>query len=392
MRMLCLLLPNFPLRCEIQRRPALRASMMVVTSTAGSQKLVLDFSPKLKGLQPGMPLQEALARYGEIEIIPADMPYYWSAFNRILDSLELKSPLVEGAELGCAYLGLDGLEGIYRGDAALVSAVREAVPEVYHPRIGIARGKFIAYLAALYSEPGKFGVVSDNIEDFLKDISCDVLPVSRESKKKLHDFGLHTLAHVARLPLGPLQAQLGPEGKRIWELARGHDDTPLYPRKFEEAIEESLVLPSIAVSLEAILAAVESLLSRAFAGERLRGKGIRKLTLWAQIWCAGYWERNINFKEPAMNMKSALSRIKDILSNSPPPGAIEEIGMKITHLSHERRRQTSLLSEVRAKDHLREDISQMELRLGGPQVFTVKEVEPWSRIPERRRALIPLSR
>lgn len=392
MRILCLLLPNFPLRCEIQRRPGPKESWTLVTGTTGSQKMVLDYSPELKGLQPGMPLQEALARYGEVEIIPADLSYYRHAFDRILDSLELKSPIVEGADLGCAYLGLDGLEGIYRNDAALVSAVREVIPDVYEAKLGIAEGKFIAYLAALYSEPGKYGAVAGNVEDFLKDISCDVLPVSNASKKKLRDFGLHTLGQIAGLPPGPLQAQFGPEGRRIWELARGHDDTPLYPRKFEEVIEESLVLPSIAVSLEAIMAAVESLLSRAFTREQLRGKGIRKLTLWAQVWCAGYWERNINFKEPAMNLRSALSRIKDVLLNSPPPGAIEEIGLKLTGLSHERRRQASLLSEVRARDHLHEDVRQMELRLGGPQVFTVKEVEPWSRIPERRRVLTPLSR
>ena len=65
--------------------------------------------------------------------------------------------------------------------------------------------------------------------------------------------------------------------------------------------------------------------------------------------------------------------------------------MKVTGLSHEKRRQSNLFAEVKAQDHLKEDIKQMELRLGGPQVFTVKDVEPWSRIPERRRALTPLS-
>jgi DNA polymerase-4/protein ImuB len=33
----------------------------------------------------------------------------------------------------------------------------------------------------------------------------------------------------------------------------------------------------------------------------------------------------------------------------------------------------------------------LEFRLGGPQLYRIKEVEPWSRIPERRYALIPLS-
>ena len=65
--------------------------------------------------------------------------------------------------------------------------------------------------------------------------------------------------------------------------------------------------------------------------------------------------------------------------------------MKITGLGHQIGKQRSLFTEVRAQDHLLDDIKQLELRLGSPQVFKIKEVEPWSRIPERRYALAPLS-
>jgi DNA polymerase-4/protein ImuB len=34
-----------------------------------------------------------------------------------------------------------------------------------------------------------------------------------------------------------------------------------------------------------------------------------------------------------------------------------------------------------------EDIRQLELRLGNPQIYKVQEVEPWSRMPERRYVL-----
>lgn len=389
--MLCLLITHFPLRCEIQRKPDLQSAPALVTYSSGSQRLLLDYSGELHGLQPDMPLQQGVSKYGEAEIIPADMPHYRRSFDRILDSLEQISPLVEDAGLGCAYIGLKGLEGLYPGIASLADAVLKAVPPVYEPKAGIADGKFLAYLAALQSKPGKPNIINDEVKHFLKDISCDVLPVSAKDKKKLHDFGLHTLGQVSQLAAGPLQAQFGYEGRRIGELSSGHDDAPLIPRQSQETVEEAMTLSSMTVSLDAILASIESLLSRAFTRETLNGKGIRKLTFWAQVWCSGYWEKNINFKEPAMSVKAALSRIKDVLVNAPFPGAVEEIGIKVTALSHEKRRQTNLFSEVKAQDHLKEDIKQMELRLGGPQVFTVKEVEPWSRIPERRRALIPLS-
>jgi DNA polymerase-4/protein ImuB len=398
MKVLCVLLPHFPWRCEVRRHPALEgrpAIVLQLKDTEGSQKLVTDFSPDLEGLRPDMSLQEALARHGEVELFHADIPYYQSVFNEILDALEQKSPLVEGADPGCVYIGVDGLQLIYPDDIAIIDGMRKAIPEDFAPRMGIAENKFLACLAARYSPPGGYQILTgapDAIEAFLKDLSCDVLPVSAKSRSKLHDFGLATLGQVAALPPGPFQSQFGPEGKRIWELARGHDDTPLYPRFMEEVIEESATLPSVTVSLEAILVALESLLARLFDGNTLKGRGIRSLTLWTRSWNAEHWERNINFKDPAMDVRSAVARIKRMLEDYPQPGPVEQAGMRITRLGYPRGRQKSLFSEVRAQDHLAEDIKQLELKLGNPQVYKVKEVEPWSRIPERRYALTPTNR
>jgi DNA polymerase-4/protein ImuB len=377
--------------CEVRRNPTIEGRPVIVTYTEGSQKLVTDFSPDLEGLRPDMSLQEALALHGEVEMLHADIPYYGAVFNEILDAMEQKSPLVEGAEPGCVYIGVDGLQLIYPDDSALVAAMRETVAD-FAPLMGIAANKFLASLAARYSPPGGCKIVAGAIDAFLKDLSCDVLPVSVKSRGKLRDFGLATLGQVAAMPPGPFQSQFGPEGKRIWELARGCDDTPLYPRFMEEAIEESAALPSVTVSLDAILVALESLLTRIFAGNALKGRGIRSLTLWTRSWNAEHWERNINFKEPAMDVRSAISRIKRALEDYPQPGPVEQAGIKITGLGYPRGRQKSLFRDIRAKEHLAEDIKQLELKLGNPQVYTVKEVEPWSRIPERRYALTPTNR
>lgn len=353
--------------------------------------MVLDFSPGLKDLLCGMPIQQALTRHGDAELLAADIPHYQSTFNEILDGLELKSPLVEGAELGCAYIGIDGLEGLYPDDDALTGAVREVVKD-FDPLIGIAENKFLASLAARHCLPNSYKILSGDINAFLKDLPCDILPVSVKTQSKLRDFGLTTLGQVAALPLGPCQSQFGTEGKRIWDLAHGIDDTPLYPRFMEEAIEENITLSSVTVSLDAILVAIESLLTRVFMRNTLKGRGIRKLTVWTRTWNAEQWERSINFKEPAMNLRSVLTRIKRVLEEYPQPGPVEQVGLKISGLGYPRGRQKNLFSDVRAQEQLAEDINQLEFRMGNPQVYKVKEVEPWSRIPERRYALTRASR
>jgi DNA polymerase-4/protein ImuB len=327
-----------------------------------------------------------------VEILQADVPYYWSVFNNILDGLETRSPLVEGTELGRAYLGIDGLQSIYPDDDRLVMAVREVLPEIFTYQIGIATGKFPSYLAALYSPSSGYKSLSRDMRLFLKELPCDILPISMKSKDRLHDFGIHTLGQLAMLPEGPLQSQFGPEGKKMRELAKGDDTTPLYPRLWEETIEGSTTLASVTVSLETMLVALDELLAPVFARIGIKGLGISKLTLWTRTWDSEHWKRSIQFKEPATDIRAALSRIRRVMENFPQPGPVEELGIKITRLGYPRGRQKSLFREVRGKDNLLEDIHQLELRQGNPQVFKIREVEPCSRIPERRYALTPTGR
>ena len=392
MKILCILLPHFPWRCETLRNHGINGRSAIITRAVGSQKLVLDHSPELKNLCSEMPLQQALSLHGEAELMHADIPYYWAVFNEILDALEEKSPLVEGIDPGEIYIGMDGLHLIYKNDHMVVSAIHEAIPTAFDARIGIAEGKFPSYLAAQHSPAGSYKSIDGNITAFLKDLTCDFLPVSLKSKDKLHEFGLHTMGQIVSLSPGPLQAQFGPEGKRIWELVNGIDDTPLYPRMTEEVIEENTTLSSVTASLDIMLMSIEMLISRAFIRFESKGMGIRSINLWTRSWLAEHWEHNINFKEPAMNTKAVLSRIRQIMENAPQPGPVEQLGMKITGLSRQHGKQRSLFAEVRNKEHLLNDIKQLEFRLGGTQLYKIKEVEPWSRIPERRYALTPLNR
>ena len=194
------------------------------------------------------------------------------------------------------------------------------------------------------------------------------------------------------MPPGPLLSQFGPEGKKIRELARGYDDTPLYPRMMEEVIEESIMLSSVTVSLESILVSLEELLGKVFTRISRVGLGVHNLTIWTRTWNAEQWERTVRFKEPAMDIKTVINRIKRVMEEYPQPGPVEQIGLIISRLGYPGGRQNSLFREIRSKDHLMDDIRQLELRLGNPQVYRVKEVEPWSRIPERRYVLAPTSR
>ncbi|UCG54178.1 MAG: hypothetical protein JSV32_06165 [Dehalococcoidia bacterium] len=387
MKILCALLPHFPLRCEIMRQPSLAGQSLLVTYTTDSKKLVLDYSPELDGLQQDMPLQHALSHYSNANLVSADMPYYSSIFTKLLDALEEISPLIEGNESRNIFINLEGLQLIFPDYRAIINAVFDIIPDIFKPRIGLACNKFLSYLAALSCPRNGHRILIDNTVAFLKDLPCDVLPVSIKSRQRLRDFGLHTLGQLSMLPPGPLLSQFGMEGKKLYNLARGRDDTPLIPRIMTKAINESAALPSVTISLEAIITELESLLTKVFINISRFGLGIYSLDIWTRSWSALHWEQTIHFKEPATDIKSVTKRIKRLLEYYPQQGPVEHVGLRITRLGYPRGRQSNLMPKVRAQDHLMEDIRQLELRLGNPQIYKVQEMEPWSRIPERRYIL-----
>jgi len=84
--------------------------------------------------------------------------------------------------------------------------------------------------------------------------------------------------------------------------------------------------------------------------------------------------------------------IKSKLDDLALPGPIEDMRLTLSGLTGEAGRQESLWTEVRRDQKLQEAVSQLEARLGTtPPVYQVRELEPWSRIPERRHALVQLS-
>ena len=389
MKIACVLITHLPVKVELRRYPEIEGKPVIIAEEYGSQQLVLDSSPSARGVVGGMPLQEATSRCKDARLLPADRPFYETAFRRVMDSLQQRSPLVERRELGCAYVGLDGLTEMYRGEAGLITSLLGVAPANFNPRVGVASGKFPAYVAAVTTGGGQATRAPDDAAGFLAGVSVDLLPLSWDARSRLHGFGLHTLGQLARLEVGAVQAQFGADGKRIWELANGIDPSPLVACPAEAAVSEYLTFPTPAVTRQEILTAVEALLGRTFARPEIRGKYVRGVTIASRVLHHSPWVRKFAFKNAVGSKDKALFVIKNGIESASLPGPLEDITLTLTGLAGESGAQGSLFSDMRKREQLREMMRQLETQLGGkPPIYQVRDIEPWSRIPERRQALV----
>lgn len=382
----CVHIPRFAIEVERQCRPDTAARLILIGETT-----VFDCSlgGDALGVRPGMRMSEAIGLCPRAVILPPDLPHYRRRFDEVLDFLEGYSPIVEAADLGTAYLSFAGLSDDPKAFAeGLIAGLHRRFR--FMAAVGIAGGKFTARVAATTTRPGLVKAVPPGEEAaFLAPLPIDHLPAGESMLWRLRLLGIETIGDIARMPLGAFQQQFGPEGNRCWELANGIDREPLVPRVKEETVVRRLQLPAPAVTLEAILIGVERLVHAAYGDPDRKGRWVRKAVVRAALDGGGSWELAVPFREALADPRDAWFAVRSAVERKPPERPVEELEVELVGLSAESGKQAAMF-EGRAKlrRQVEEAARQLRVQHGRALIGKVVEVEPWSRIPERRAALV----
>jgi DNA polymerase-4/protein ImuB len=397
MRIACLNIPRFAVEVERQRRNDVATRLILI-----GDGTVFDCSlgAEASGAKPGMRMSEAIGLCHRAVVLPPDMPHYQRRFEEVLDFLEDYSPAVEASDpsilrlrsgrgLGIAFLSLDGLslEPEPFADGLIASLHRRFG---FMAAVGIAGGKFTARVAAQTTRPGLAKAVPSGGEAaFLAPIDVALLPCSGDTLRRLGLFGLRTIGELASLPLAAVQAQFGPEGRRIWELAQGIDREPLRPLRREESIREHLAFYAPLISRQALVTAGRGLLSRLLGQPAMNGRAARRMALQVLLSDGRCWERAIVFREATADQEQMLCVLRSAVETAPLTAPIEELAIELSGFAQEMGKQEGFFSgNGRQRRQVAESIRQLKARYGRSPVLQIVEVEPWSRIPERRHALI----
>ena len=375
----CLIVNHFRARAELARRPQLADCAGVIVERSGRRAVVVDTLPAIRGAVAGMRLEQARSLEPDAVLIEADEPYYRQAFERMLGALEQVGGRVEGAELGVAYVGLDG-------PAARRDDLLGAVPEHFRPRIGIGANKFTSLVAARARRSPGATIVPGDAAAFLAPHPIGLLPCSSGLLDDLRRFGLRSLGDVAAQQPNALLDRFGREGRCAWELASGIDERPLRPRAHEEPVTERLALPEASVSLELLRAAVEMLLARVFAQPRMQGREAGSATLSCALEDGQTWSREFHFRSGVGSWRRAAEIIKQKLETEHPEAPVEAMTITLGHLSGATGQQLSLFADIRAdrEQRILQIERQLQARLGGAALRRMVSVAPWHPAPEQR--------
>ncbi len=406
-RVACVWLPLLPLRVEVLRRPELDGRPLVLGGAPGERKVVQLCSPEAEqaGIRPGLPLREVVPLCRDAVVLQPDPVRTAAVLEQVLARLQQVAPCVE-VEGEHLFVDLRGLKALYHHDLhVLEQALLDAVPPLLRARIGIASGKFAAAVAArvVLTDDGvahasgcprllsTLVVPARATRRFLAPLPMAYLPFEPDVLQRLTLLGLYTIGDLAGLPLSAVQAQLGRVGAQAWKLAHGQDDEPVVPRGTTLSVQSSVRFDDPLASLEAVTYALDQLLSTAFADPALLGRAARQVRLRALLADGTSWERAFTFKEALSSRDPARRALmsKLDLPNALPQAPVDELALELLGLSGEAARQTSLfVARAHQMGQIAETARQLRTRYGKVPLYHVVEVEPWSRIPERRWALV----
>jgi nucleotidyltransferase/DNA polymerase involved in DNA repair len=389
----CLRMPHLELRIALLDQPELDGMPLVLSNPESGRAVVIDATDEAaeKGVRPGMSLREATALCPDAVMIMPNPAMLSRISHQILTRLERLSPLVEADELepGCWYVDLTGLDRHFPTTTAAARRMIECVNPLLRPRAGVATGSFAARIAAGIAAPGQVRSVPAGKEKaFLANAPVSWLPFPPEMTHQLRRLGLKTLGALTELPPAKLAARFGPDGRLAWELASGVDHRRISPRPREETVIEEMEMPTPVISREMLMVGLRQMVHRAFSRKELRGKQVRQVTLRAILENRRSWERTMVLKEPcgASGLINALDLRLQALEL---PGPVEAVALQLSGIVQEVSHQGMLpMLRPRHDEPLANAAQQLQQRYGLSPLFQVVEVEPWSRIPERRHALV----
>ena len=394
----CVWIPLFSLRCEEARHDGLAAYPTALLAPDTTRKLwqVSSFA-RHAGVKPGMTVSQAIGLCSSLRLIEPDPVHYDERFSSLLSSLNDVSPVVEPAELGLAYVGTDGLAGIYGSQHKIIEAIRQTVGPSDRPtvRLGFGFGKFTAWVAASRAKPGEAIIVPVGGEKaFLASQPISVLPLDADIHRRLRQLGIRSLGALAALPEAAITAQFGAVGRRLWRLAAGRIADPVEGSIAPEPIVAALTFFTPVGERELLVHALEQLISRALKHPRRIGWRVHAVRLRAGLEGGGSWLATHLLKDPTADAGRIGAPLKTRLERSPPTGGVERLVLEFTAFAPGTAelqlfaRDAEAAARAGQQRALQSAAREIRMRVKRACLYHVIEVQPWSRLPERRYALI----
>src|ERR1700739_3325846 len=225
-----------------QREDAHLRGKPVVVAWRGSRSVVCAASYEARkfGVRSAMPAVRAEHLCPNAVFLPPDFPRYREVSRQAREIFKLHTDLIEPLSLDEAYLDVSENKTGLPTATQVARTIREQIRSELSltASAGVAPNKFLAKIASDWKKTdGLFVIKPEEIDSFLLPLSVDRLPgVGKVTEEKLKHLEVQTIADLRRMDLPTLEARFSRYGVRLYELARGIDNSEVVPDRPTQSI------------------------------------------------------------------------------------------------------------------------------------------------------------
>jgi DNA polymerase-4 len=221
--------------------PHLRGKPVIV-AWRGNRSVVCAASYEARkfGVRSAMPAVRAERLCPNAVFLPPDFPRYRAVSRQVREILQRHTDLIEPLSLDEAYLDISENKTGLLTATLVARTIREQIRTELQltASAGVAPNKFLAKIASDWKKPdGLFVIQPKDVDAFLLPLPVGRLPgVGKVTEEKLKGFEVHMIADLRRLDLPTLESLFGRYGVRLYELARGVDESRVVPDRTTQSI------------------------------------------------------------------------------------------------------------------------------------------------------------
>jgi DNA polymerase IV len=221
--------------------PQLRGKPVIVAWRSNrSVVCAASYEARAFGVRSAMPAIRAERLCPDAVFVAPDFTRYRAVSRDVRNIFQRHTDLIEPLSLDEAYLDVTENKTGLPTATLVARTIREQVRQELNltASAGVAPNKFLAKLASDWRKPdGLFVIQPEDVDAFLLPLPVGRLPgVGKVTQEKLAKLRIQTVGELRDMELSMLEHGFGRYGVRLYELARGIDDSEVIPNRPPQSI------------------------------------------------------------------------------------------------------------------------------------------------------------
>ena len=284
--------------------PSLAGRPVIVGGVTGKRGVVsaASYEARRFGVHSAMPMARARKLCPDGAYLRGDMEKYRVASGEIRAIFSSYTPLVEPLSLDEAFLDVTASLRLWESHERIGREIKERIRDglALTASVGIASNKLVAKVASDREKPDGLVIVEPGEEaEFLRDLPVgEMFGVGKVSARRMAGLGIETIGQVAEMPREQLKRLFGKQGERLFERARGIDESDVVADTEAKSISHETTFSDDVGDEKELRRTLALLADRVSA--RLRQEGLAASTVGVKVRLADFttMSRERSLKEP----------------------------------------------------------------------------------------------